>query len=108
MLGVGLVALGLLLEPDAALPEALPLAPPLAWSFFGSVALGLDIEPEGEDGEVLEPAEDELEPDGDVVVPREAAGSPVLLHAVTNAVPRATEMARAIGVSLMKPPWLGT
>jgi hypothetical protein len=64
-----------------------------------------DTEPEGavdgEDGVLVEPAEDELEPDGEVVVPREAARSPDLSHAVTNAVPRATEIARAIGVSLM-------
>ncbi len=102
------------LEPDAALPEGLPeLAPPLAWSFFASVELEPDIAPEGEllgeDGEVVEPAEDELEPEGDVVVPRDAARSPALSHAVTNAVPRATDTARAIGVSLiiMWPPWLG-
>jgi hypothetical protein len=53
-----------------------------------------DTEPEGavdgEDGVLVEPAEDELEPDGEVVVPREAAR-----------LPRATEIARAIGVSLM-------
>ena len=104
MAELGLLALGLALEPDAALPDVLPeLAPPLAWSFFDSD--GLDIEPE--DGEVLEPADEEGEPDGDLVPPGAAERSPVLSHAVTNAVPRATEMARAIGVSLMEPPWLG-
>ena len=113
MLESGLVALGLALEPDAALPDVLPeLAPPLAWSFFDSDGLDDEpIEPEGEalgeDGEVLEPADEEGEPDGDLVPPGAAERSPVLSHAVTNAVPRATEMARAIGVSLMRPPWLG-
>ena len=105
MLASGLAALGLALEPDAALPDVLPeLAPPLAWSFFASVELEPDIEPEGDDGEVLEPADDEGEPDGDLVPPGTAERSAVLSHAVTNAVPRATEMARAIGVSLMRPP----
>jgi len=101
-LSLGLAALGLALEPDAALPEELgELAPPLAWSFFESAELdGEPIEPEGallgEDGEVVEPADDEVEPVGELVVPREAARSPALSHAVTNAVPRATEMASAI------------
>ena len=99
---------GLELEPEAALPDVLPeLAPPLAWSFFVS----LDIEPEleldgedevdGEDGEVVEPADDEVEPDGEVVVPREAARSPVLSQAATSAVPRATETASASVLNLM-------
>ena len=56
---------------------------------------------------MVEPADDEVEPVGELVVPREAARSPALSHAVTNAVPRATEMASAIGVILMRPPWLG-
>ena len=108
-----MVSLGLLeLDPEAALPDVLPeLAPPLAWSFFVS----LDMEPEleldgeevdgedvdGEDGEVVEPADDEVEPDGEVVVPREAARSPVLSQAATSAVPRATETASASVLNLM-------
>ena len=55
----------------------------------------------GEDGEVVEPADDEVEPDGEVVVPREAARSPPRSHAVTRAVPRATETASARVVNLM-------
>jgi hypothetical protein len=103
---VALGLLGLVLEPEAALPDVLPeLAPPLAWSFFESD--GLDIEPEGEDGEVLEPAEEEGEPDGDLVPPGTAERSPPRSHAVTSAVPRATETASARCVSLMGPPWLG-
>lgn len=112
MLELGELALGLALEPEAALPdvvlpEALPLAPPLAWSFFVSVELDAepDIEPEGdvlgEDGEVVEPADDEVEPEGEVVVPRDAARSPLRSHAVTSAVPRATETASATDVNLM-------
>ena len=106
-----MVSLGLLeLDPEAALPDVLPeLAPPLAWSFFVS----LDMEPEldgeevdgedvdGEDGEVVEPADEEVEPDGELVVPREAARSPVLSHAATSAVPRATETASASVLNLM-------
>ena len=68
----------------------------------------MDAEPEaepdgavdGEDG-VVEPADEEVEPDGEVVVPREAARSPLRSHAVTNAVPRATETASAIVVNLI-------
>lgn len=98
--------LGLALEPEAALPDGLlELAPPLAWSFFASVDAEPDIELEGavlgDDGEVVEPADDEVEPDGEVVVPREAARSPVLSHAATRAVPRATETASARVVNLM-------
>lgn len=86
------------------LPE--PLAPPLAWSFLESVELDAepDIEPEGavlgEEGEVVEP-DDEVEPEGDLVAPREAAPSPLRSQAVTRAVPRATETASAIVVNLM-------
>src|SRR5262245_33566249 len=66
------------------------------------------MELDGEDGEVVEPADDEVEPDGEVVVPREAARSPLRSHAVTSAVPRATETAIARGVSLIfRPPGLG-
>jgi len=50
---------------------------------------------------LVEPADDEVEPDGEVEVPREAARSPDLSHAVIRVAPRATEIARAIGVSLM-------
>lgn len=114
--------LGLELDPDAALPDELgeldELEPPLAWSFFVS----LDIEPEpdadpdadgedgevleleldGDDGEVVEPADEEVEPDGEVVAPREAAlRSPPRSHAVTSAVPRATETASASVLNLM-------
>jgi len=65
----------------------------------------LSIAPEGAvlgaAGEVVEPADEELEPDGEVVVPREAARSPVLSHAATSAVPRATETASARVVNLI-------
>ena len=101
LLELGLLALGLALEPEAALPDVLPeLAPPLAWSFFASVDAEPDTEPDGEDG-VVAPDDEEAEPDGEVVVPREAARSPVLSHAVTNAVPRATETAKASVVNLI-------
>jgi len=120
-LELGELALGLALEPDAALPDGLlELAPPLAWSFFESLELDAepDIEPEGavlgEDGEVVEPADEEAEPEGEVVEPegavvvlRDAARSPVLSHAVSSAEPSARETASAIGVNLMSPPWLG-
>lgn len=108
--------LGLALEPEAALPVVLPeLAPPPAWSFFESIEpdaepLALDgdeVELDGEDGEVVEPADDEVEPEGEVVVPREAARSPFLSHAVSSVAPRATDTASAIDVILMWPPWLG-
>jgi len=66
------------------------------------------LEELGDDGEVVDPADDEVEPDGEVVVPREAARSPLRSHAVTSAVPRATETAIARGVSLIfRPPGLG-
>jgi len=89
------------LEPDAA---------PLAWSFFVSLEEDADpdIEPEGDvlgelgdAGEVVEPADEELEPDGEVVVPREAARSPLRSQAVSNAVPNATDTASARVVNLM-------
>ena len=98
---------GLELEPEAALPDVLPeLAPPLAWSFFVSLGMAPELEldgedVDGEDGEVVEPADDEVEPEGEVVVPREAARSPVLSHAATSAVPRATETASASVLNLM-------
>jgi hypothetical protein len=74
--------------------------------------LGLALDPDAAPdiefaGEVLDEDGEPVESDGGVVVLREAARSPLFSHAVTNAVPRATEMARAIGVSLMLPPWLG-
>ena len=101
-LELGELALGLALEPDAALPDdgLVELAPPLAWSFFESVDIELEAEPDGEDGEVVEP-------EGAVVVLRDAARSPVLSHAVSSAEPSARETASAIGVNLMSPPWLG-
>ena len=90
--------LGLALEPEAA---------PLAESFFESLDMG-------DDGEVLEPADEDAEPDGELVapegavlVPREAARSPVLSHAVSSVAPRATDTASAMDVNLMWPPWLG-
>lgn len=98
--GLELLELGLALEPDAALPDALPeLAPPLAWSFLLSIELEGAVL--GEDGEVVEPADDDVEPDGEVVAPREAARSPVLSHAATRAVPSATETASARVVNLI-------
>lgn len=115
---LGLLALGLALEPEAELP-------PLAWSFFVSVEAEPEAEPDmepegdvlelGDDGEVVEPDEEDAEPDGDVVepdgevvVPREAARSPLLSHAAMSVVPRATETASARVVNLMcRPPWLG-
>jgi hypothetical protein len=109
-LGLLLEPLGLALEPAPALPDALPLAPPLAWSFFVSVDEDAepDIEPEGDvldelgdDGEVVEPADEELEPDGEVLVPREAARSPLRSHALRSAVPKATDTASARVVNLM-------
>jgi hypothetical protein len=62
-------------------------------------------EPEGADGEVVEPADDEAEPDGEAVEPdgevvREAALS-ARSHAVTRTVPRATETASARVLNLM-------
>jgi hypothetical protein len=112
---LGLLALGLALEPEAALPDGLlELAPPLAWSFFESDDIELEAEPDGEDGEVVEPADDEaepegeeVEPEGEVVLLRDAARSPVLSHAASITEPRATETASAIFVNLMSPPWLG-
>jgi hypothetical protein len=115
-LELGELALGLALEPDAALPDdgLVELAPPLAWSFFESVDIELEAEPDGEDGEVVEPADEDAEPEGEVVEPegavvvlRDAARSPVLSHAVSSAEPSARETASAIGVNLMSPPWLG-
>lgn len=114
-LELGLLALGLALEPEAALPDGLlELAPPLAWSFFESDDIELEAEPDGEDGEVVEPADDEAEPEGEEVEPegavevlRDAARSPVLSHAVSITEPRATETAIARVLNLMWPPWLG-
>jgi hypothetical protein len=111
LLADGLAALGLELEPEAALPEVLPeLEPPPAWSFFeesidpdpepDAESDGVALELDGEDG-VVEPDDEEAEPDGEVVVPREAARSPVLSHAATSAVPRATETARARVLNLI-------
>ena len=116
MLGDLVVSLGLLeLDPEAALPDVLPeLAPPLAWSFFESVDIELEAEPDGEDGEVVEPADEDAEPEGEVVEPegavvvlRDAARSPVLSHAVSITEPKATETASARVENLMSPPWLG-
>lgn len=119
---LGVLELGLELEPEAALPEELgvlelgvllELAPPLAWSFLSLfVSLELDAAPDvepdgvleeelGDDGEVVEPADEEVEPEGDVVVPREAARSPLRSQALRSAVPRATETASASVVNLM-------
>lgn len=126
LLGLELaLPLGLALEPDAALPDGLlELAPPLAWSFFESEDIepeaALDAEPEGDalddgdDGEVVEPADDEDDPDGAVVLPegavvvlRFAPGLSARSQPAIKAVPRARETAAAIAVSLMGPPWLG-
>jgi hypothetical protein len=123
LLGLWL-ALGLVLEPDAALPDVLPeLAPPLAVSFFGSIEPDAEpeTEPEGEaldddgdDGEVVEPADDEDEPAGAVVLPegavvvlRFAPGLSARSQPAIKAVPRARETAAAIAEILMWPPWLG-
>ena len=110
LLELGLLALGLALEPEAALPDVLPeLEPPLAWSFFDesidpaepdAEPDGVELELDGEDG-VVAPDDEEAEPDGEVVVPREAARSPVLSHAATIAVPRATETAKARVLNLI-------
>jgi hypothetical protein len=105
---LGLLALGLALEPDAALPDVLgELAPPLAWSFLVS----LDIEPEAEpeadgedgevDGEVVEPADDEALPEGEVVAPRGAVVLSARSHAAIIAEPKATDTASARVLNLM-------
>jgi hypothetical protein len=106
--------LGLDEEPAPALPEALPVAPPLASFFDMSVEdeEEPEAEPDGEDGVdgvVVEP-EDDAEPDGDVgevVVPRDAERSPPRSQPATSAVPSATDTATARTESLMWPPWLG-
>jgi hypothetical protein len=118
-LELGLDALGLVLEPEAALPDVLPeLAPPLAWSFLSvDIDAEPDAEPDGEveldgdDGEVVEPADDEAEPDGEAVEPDgevlRAGALSARSHAATRAVPRATETASARVLNLMKASLVG-
>jgi hypothetical protein len=86
--------------PEAALEE-------LDSSFF---SMPTDAEPEaapGALGVVVEPAEEDAEPDGGVV--RETARSPASLsQPVSNPAPSARETATAKVESLMcGPPWLG-
>jgi hypothetical protein len=123
-----------LLAPAAALPLgcwvelALELVEPPAadWSFFSAVGAALedaleeldwsffwmstDREPEaapGALGVVVEPAEEDAEPEGGVV--RDTARSPASLsQPVSNPAPSARETATAKVESLMcGPPWLG-
>ena len=90
---LGLVGLVGLLEPEAA--------PPFAGLFF--VSLGMELE--GEDGEAVEPVEDELEPDGEVVAPEgdvlRGDALSARSQAATSAVPSATETASARVLNLM-------
>lgn len=99
---LGELALGLALEPDAALPDVLP---ELALSFFSSI--GPDGALLGEAGAVLGEAGEVVEPAEDLVEPGEAARSPVRSQAVTSTVPRATETASATDVNLMKTSMVG-
>jgi hypothetical protein len=115
---------GVLLEPAPA--EPLPLmplelglddeddeAPPLAWSFFcTSTEVDDELEPDGEVlgvlGELVEPDEDDADPEGAVVAPDDGVRSePLRLQPVTSAVPSAKVTARAIVETFMRPPWFG-
>jgi hypothetical protein len=78
------------------------------WSFFDmSTEAEPEVELEGALGVVVEPAEEEAEPDGGVV--RETARSPASLsQPVSNPAPSARDTATAKVESLMcGPPWLG-
>jgi hypothetical protein len=102
------------------------LEPPLASFLLMSTDAEPEAEPEGVDGEVVAPAEDEDEPDGVAVLPEGAVvlldalpegavvvsrdirlALPPLSQPATTAVPNATDTARASAESLMLPPWLG-
>lgn len=110
-------------EPPVVAPELeLELglvddAPPLDWSFF-SIELDEDelegAVPDGLDGVLLEPAEDELDGvDGVVDDGLVLLEDPLLLpppprsQAVSIVAPSAMEIAIAMVDSLMWPPWLG-
>lgn len=116
---------GVLLEPAPAVPLGLALEldgvdededePPLALSFlFRSIEVEDELEPDGDvlGAAVVPLADEEDEPDGEVVAPegdvdeldeRSAPRS----HAVISVAPSARETATARVDILMGPPWLG-
>lgn len=113
----------MLVEPAPALPPELEGeeldddAPPLAGLFVESLELELELDGDvllGELGEVVAPpADEDDEPEGDVVEPEGEVllaplglRSPLRLQPVTTAVPSARVTARARVESLMRPPWV--
>jgi hypothetical protein len=123
----GLVELdGVLLEPapaeplglvelDGALLDEDEDEPPLAWSFLlMSTEVDEELEPGAVLGEVVvPPADEDEEPDGEVVEPEGAVEdelderSAPRSHAAISDAPSARETATARVESLMWPPWLG-
>lgn len=101
--------LGEVLEPAPAEPLLIVAEPdidePAEPDGVDGVALDEeDDEPDGVDGALDEPdADEEPVPEGEVVVPREAALS-FLSHAVSMLAPKATDSASASVESFMGPP----
>jgi hypothetical protein len=104
-----------LLELDGALLDEDEDEPPLAWSFLlMSTEVDEELEPGAVLGEVVvPPADEDEEPDGDVVEPEGAVEdelderSAPRSHAAISDAPSARETATARVESLMWPPWLG-
>lgn len=117
---------GVVVEPAPAVP--LPLIdeeldglvdeePPLALSFFWmSTEVDEELEPDGAvlGAAVVPLADEDEEPDGEVVAPDGAVVDEELdersaprSHAVSSVAPSAMETATAMAESLMWPPWLG-
>jgi hypothetical protein len=104
-----------LLELDGALLDEDEDEPPLAWSFLlMSTEVDEELEPGAVLGEVVvPPADEDEEPDGEVVEPEGAVEdelderSAPRSHAAISDAPSARETATARVESLMWPPWLG-
>jgi len=101
-----------LVELDGALLDEDEDEPPLAWSFLlMSTEVDEELEPGAVLGEVVvPPADEDEEPDGEVVEPEGAVEderSAPRSHAAISDAPSARETATARVESLMWPPWLG-
>jgi hypothetical protein len=102
-------------ELDGALLDEDEDEPPLAWSFLlMSTEVDEELEPGAVLGEVVvPPADEDEEPDGEVVEPEGAVEdelderSAPRSHAAISDAPSARETATARVESLMWPPWLG-
>lgn len=87
-------------EEDGAGGVAVELDVELSFFFEASIETELDVEPEGAAGVVVEPADEDAEPDG-VVVVLETARSPSRSQPVSMPAPSARETATAKVVSFI-------